>query len=907
MTDQLTEKIYYFFSNYCNTIFLLILFSHKEVFIMQLNLPTRILMFSICSSIEYDIKKHILKCTSEIKYTEEMLKKANSRLNEKNGIENTSERILNSLDLSDYIEIIRGDPYTYKINNEKISELIGYFEKVIPIRNRVMHTKPIEIGDKATLLEVMESIDTDFKFISWEEIKNTRRLINESPEKLINKWKPIKYHDDFYHNLPEPEFDDTGYIGRKKEIKEITDLIIDARYPVISIIGNGGIGKTALTVKILYDLIENVNNPYEAIIWVSLKAKTLSNGEFVEIQNTIRSLGELINTAEKEVIIDNSKSSKDNVLEFMKNFRTLLVIDNLETINDNSINSFIKSVPRESNVLITSRTGLGELEYRYNLSGMNTVDGIQYFRELSRYYGLDLYKRENGEISKLIKETLYSNPLSIKWYITGISNGIREDILQNQKAKLVEFCMSNVYEKINEDSKDILKLFQIEDFEMTYGEIEFYIEKDEIAMKKAINELLATNMMHIKDAEYQIDTMAKDYLQLHESPDEEFIDEIAQKKKKLNDMLQDIKVKKENSIFDTNSLLYEYDNKDNKIAAIYLYRALELGKENRLEEALSLTDRASNVAPNYFECYKVKGFLNANAKNLAEAIKNYQIAIDKCNNKLEYATTYYIFSFFYTVVMPDYDTAYDLICKAEFYMKNSAEILLQKVRVMTRLGKFEEAESILKNVAADDDLSDKVKNIKASVTSNLYKKWAEVFERRDTEKKLKYLKLAINSIKKLENPDIKTYVSLMDVLKELSTMYYDSSAMTLLRDTLEENYNGVKTVKNNGFSFIRNNINNHEYEIEENVYRSIRSYLLDYRKISKNVFDSNMGIVTHFPKPNGYISNNLCESIYFNTNRTNCHDITVGDVVKFDTVRNKKGLVAYNIRKTDKKIDEFIL
>lgn len=466
----------------------------------HLNLPSRIVMFSICSSIEYDIKKHILNCTSEIEFDEDMIEKAKERISKKIQIdqEMDQERILNSLDLSDYVGILLKDPYKYKLNNINIEKIKEYFEKIIPIRNRVMHTKPLELGDKSILEEVLETIDDEICFIKWEEVKNTRELLKNAPEKLIDKWKPITYHDNYYHNLPEPEFDDTGYIGRRKEITDITDLIIQEKYPVISIIGNGGIGKTAITVKILYDLIDNPENPYEAIIWVSLKAKTLANGEFVEIQNAIQSTSEMLNQTQKEVVIDNNITPKENIINFMKNFKTLLVIDNLETINDNSINEFIKSVPKESNILITSRTGLGELEYRYNLSGMNQNDGIRYFRELSKYYGLDIHKRDDKTIEKLVKEILYSNPLSIKWYINGIYNGIREEILQNNKSKLIEFCMSNVYDKLSDEAKEILKLFQIEDFEMSYGEIEFYIEKEELGMKKAINELLSTNMMHLK-------------------------------------------------------------------------------------------------------------------------------------------------------------------------------------------------------------------------------------------------------------------------------------------------------------------------------------------------------------------------------------------------------------------------
>lgn len=316
----------------------------------------------------------------------------------------------------------------------------------------------------------------------------------------------------------------------------------------------------------------------------------------------------------------------------------------------------------------------------------------------------------------------------------------------------------------------MIKLFQIEDFEMSYGEIEFYIEKEELKMKKAINELLSTNMMHLKNTEYQIDVMAKDYLQLHETPSAEFIEKISNKKKQLNDMLQDIKVKKENSILDPNSILYDYDNKDNKIAAIYLYKALELGRDKNLEDALLMTDRASNVAPNYFECYKIKGFLNANAQN----------KIDK-----------------------------------------------------------------------------------------------------------------------------KTYVNLIALLKEISLMYYDNDAMILLKKTLKNNFNGLKTINHKDINFINNIIEDHKYEINEYIYNELKKFLTDYRKLAKNIIDRDLGVVVYFPRPYEFIANAYNESIYFNVSRLR-RSIDVGDIVKFNLKQSTKGDVAINIRKINKTMEDFI-
>lgn len=864
----------------------------------HLNLPSRIFMYSICASIEYDLKRHILRyCGENIDFTTEMVEKATQRLNSKE--EQTDENLLNMLDLSDFILLLSNNPIKYKLNNENILKINKYFTKVIPIRNRVMHIRPLELGDKATLQEIMENIDKDISFIKWEEVKKNRKILIDNPEELIISFKPNRFTDNYYHNLPEPEFDDTGYIGRKKEQAEIKDLLLQDKYPVISIIGNGGIGKTAIVVKILYELIDEALNPYEAIIWISLKTRTLSNGDFIEIEDSIKTTAQLIKNTEKNMVFDEKNSAEENVLKFMESFKTLLVIDNLETINDEEINKFIKKIPKKSRVLITSRTGLGELECRYKLEGMNKKDAIQYYRELSKYYGLKLHEKTDTDINAIVENLLYSNPLSIKWYITGVYNGIREEEIQNNKNELIEFCMSNVYEKLRNESKEILRLFQIEDYEMSYGEITYYIDSDEIALKKAINELISTNMITLKDKCYHINMMAKDYLQMVQTIDTEFINDITSKKRKLNGMLQNITVKKQNLKLDPSAILYDFNDKDKRIAAIYLEKALEYGKNRDIDNALKYVNKAEEIAPNYFECYKVKAFLNANFNNLLEAIKNYQIAIKKCTTDLEFATVYYVYASFYTVVMNDNQKAYDLINLASNYLENDVEIKLQKARILSRLGRFQESEEILLKINYKDIESDKIRNIRAKALGDLYRLWSEIYESRDEIQKYDKLKNGICGILELKSIgkiDKKTYATLLALLKELSYMFYNEDALRLLLKTLSENFSQLKSLTGNDMKYIEKVITSHKNEIDTDIYNQLSKYVIDYKKMSNNILDSNKGIVTYISGRYGFISNAMNKSIYFTKNNVK-NSIEVGDIVSFDTYTNDKGVGAMNVMK----------
>src|SRR5690606_14976830 len=89
------------------------------------------------------------------------------------------------------------------------------------------------------------------------------------------------------HNLPYVDYEDTGFIGRQRDKEDLVKRIYGA-YPVISIIGDGGIGKTSLVLSCLYDLIERSDFPYERVIWVSLKTYSLQDGEFKEIKGSFK-------------------------------------------------------------------------------------------------------------------------------------------------------------------------------------------------------------------------------------------------------------------------------------------------------------------------------------------------------------------------------------------------------------------------------------------------------------------------------------------------------------------------------------------------------------------------------------------------------------------------------------------
>ena len=102
------------------------------------------------------------------------------------------------------------------------------------------------------------------------------------------------------HNLPVPDFDETGFFGRQNELRRIMKAIKGA-YPVVSILGDGGIGKTSIALKAAYELLEDPSQPFDAFVWVTAKATILTPNEIQRINGAIETSLGLIGTAAVEL------------------------------------------------------------------------------------------------------------------------------------------------------------------------------------------------------------------------------------------------------------------------------------------------------------------------------------------------------------------------------------------------------------------------------------------------------------------------------------------------------------------------------------------------------------------------------------------------------------------------------
>lgn len=465
---------------------------------------TRLTLAALIYGVEIDLKNTIKRNVTP--YFENLAFLKNVELERKvierfekdnpgvNYLENLDE-VVEFLDFQDTFtilnqnkEFLRKETARYlKSNYKNLSDLT-------PIRNRVMHTRPLLGGDFSFTYDFVSTLKKSDP-IEWSITIDTREKIDNDPSYVLTLKFPTNHLDEelskVSHNLPVPDFDETGFIGRSVDIEALTKLVLSNR--VVSVLGDGGIGKTALALKVAYDIVDMSDNcPFELIIWTSAKTTMLTSKGIEDIFTTITDYTGLISEISDSIGTENRL---DEILEYVTYFKTLLIIDNLETIQSQEVRDFIREVQTKCHILITSRIGLGELEYPRKLNGLSETESAKLIREIARIRNSETLLKLPQSTLVDISSKLYFNPLAIKWFVSTVESGIPPHEVINNKENLLDFCLTNVYEKLSHGAISILKTIRASRKKVTNAEIIYLSNYKPLETRKYLIELFKTTLI----------------------------------------------------------------------------------------------------------------------------------------------------------------------------------------------------------------------------------------------------------------------------------------------------------------------------------------------------------------------------------------------------------------------------
>ena len=196
----------------------------------------------------------------------------------------------------------------------------------------------------------------------------------EKPVELVNKVYGAIDQPKVLTNLPK-RLAPTKFVGREAEIEKLLAFLSPASTPpLIWVDGIAGVGKTELVLEVAYRCKDAVmyknTNPdipqFQAIIFVSAKQEQLGSGgvESIPIKEQQRTLHQICLEVGKTLNRPNIRTasteqqSLERTREALAAYPTLLIIDNLETIDRDNIKTifdFVFKLPRNVRVIATSR------------------------------------------------------------------------------------------------------------------------------------------------------------------------------------------------------------------------------------------------------------------------------------------------------------------------------------------------------------------------------------------------------------------------------------------------------------------------------------------------------------------------------------------------------------------------
>ena len=301
------------------------------------------------------------------------------------------------------------------------------------------------------------------------------------------------------------------FFGRGKELATITNWLVRDKCSLVLLLGMGGIGKTALSIKIARSL----SYEFDRVIWRSLRnAPPLSK--------LLSDLIQFISDRQETKLPDSIELKIALLLEYLANSRCLLILDNVESIleiatneerkvsqSDREYNRLFKSVgesEHQSCLLLTSRekpSAITFLEQNNTRVRSLQLTGLEIAEAKDILSLKGVFVGSENDWQHLVNR-YGGNPLALKIVASTIQDFFERNIAEF--LDLVEqdlFICDDIYlllqqqfERLNDLEKQVMYWLAIDREPVSIAQLqsdlvaEIYIEKLTVALKDLKNRSL---------------------------------------------------------------------------------------------------------------------------------------------------------------------------------------------------------------------------------------------------------------------------------------------------------------------------------------------------------------------------------------------------------------------------------
>ena len=363
-------------------------------------------------------------------------------------------------------QVARGfvDVLRQRINRERVDQAVAYYLRCVaeslwhlePFRPVYqMHLHRISAEQATTMVQELRGLRADLRdalllAVRPAEIPTPQLAFPDKPALP----PPLLVR----HNLPQRDYGQ--FVGRTAELAQVARILRPyprSQYPIVTIDGVGGIGKSALALEIAHRYRQSfaqipADERFEAIIWVSAKQTMLTAEGIKRRRQPIETLDDIyatiaITLEQIDITQAHSEAQAQLVHQALTRQRTLLIVDNLETVDDEAVLTFLREIPAPTKAIVTTRHRL-DVAYPVRLVGMPWEEARQLITQEARKRSVQL---QPDEIQRLYDRT-GGVPLAIVWSVAqmGFGYGIKAVLnrLGEPTSDLVRFCFENALTQI---------------------------------------------------------------------------------------------------------------------------------------------------------------------------------------------------------------------------------------------------------------------------------------------------------------------------------------------------------------------------------------------------------------------------------------------------------------------------
>ena len=245
-----------------------------------------------------------------------------------------------------------------------------------------------------------------------------------------------------------PRRDYQRFVGRDAQLQTVmATMHPDDRKFVVVIDGIGGAGKTTLALEAAHRLIEvgSSGGGFDVAVWMSAKASRLTTTGVQKTQSELAAFQDLqlaVGSAlGRDDLMQLPEATRRSVVSDLLGgpLRVLLVLDNLETVDDELILAFLRELPQPAKAIVTSRHRI-DVALAIRLEGLPESEAAELIRTEALVRGIEL---TDSNVADLHRKT-GGLPLAIVWSLGLLHMGHSvESVLRRlgeEHSDIAEFC-----------------------------------------------------------------------------------------------------------------------------------------------------------------------------------------------------------------------------------------------------------------------------------------------------------------------------------------------------------------------------------------------------------------------------------------------------------------------------------